>query len=80
MNIMGKIKKELKLKSKKVVFYDDENPAVKKMSVDRQRDFDGDVLLKLECPDGIIPFWLSKVQIQAMIDILTQARDKDKQY
>ena len=75
---MGKSKKEVKVKSKKVVFYDDENPAVKKMSVTRQRDYDGDVMFKLECPDGDKLFWLSKVQIQAMIDTLTQARDKYK--
>ena len=39
---MGKCKKEVKVKSKKVVFYDDENPAGKKMSITRQRDYGGD--------------------------------------
>ena len=77
---MGKSKKEFKVKSKKVVFYDDENPAVKKMSVTRQRDSDGEVVFRLERPDGDILFWLSKVQAQAMIDTLTQARDNDKLY
>ena len=72
---MGKSKKEVKVKYKKVVFYDDENPAVKKMSVRRQRDGHGEVLLRLKHPDGDKLFWLNKVQIQAMIDTLIQARD-----
>ena len=74
---MGKCKKEVKVKSKKVVFYDDENPAVKKMSVTRQRDYDGEVMLRLECPDGDKLFWLNKVQIQVMIDTLIHARNND---
>ena len=72
---MGKFKKEVKVKSKKVVFYDDENPVVKKMSIKRQRDCDGEVLLRLECPGRDKLFWLNKVQIQVMIDTLIQARD-----
>ena len=72
---MGKSKKEFKVKSKKIVFYDDENPDVRKMSVTRRRDRDGEVMFKLECPDYDKLFWLSKIQIQAMIDTLIQARD-----
>lgn len=74
---MGKSKKEVKLKSKKVVFYDDENPTINKMSVTRQRDSDGDVMFKLERPGDDILFWLSKVQIQVMIDTLIHARNND---
>ena len=75
---MGKKKKEVKVKSKKVVFYDDENPDVRKMSVTRQRDRDGEVLFTLKYPTGDKLFWLNTVQIQVMIDTLTEARNKDK--
>ncbi len=75
---MGKNKKEVKVKSEKVVFYDDENSEVNKMSVTRQRDSDGDVMFRLSCFGDDKLFWLSKVQIQVMIDTLIQARDNDK--
>ena len=75
---MGKSKKEFKVKRKKVVFYDDENSYVKKMSVTRQRDCDGEVMFKLKGRDGDKLFWLNTVQIEALVYTLTEARGKDK--